>query len=50
MSYEQRRHGRGGGDRRREERRMPETEEQKLRNLIIRIGDNAVSSTDLPTS
>lgn len=48
MSYEQRRHGRGGGDRRREDRRMPETEEQKLRNLIIRIGDNAVSWTDLP--
>lgn len=43
MSHERRRYG--GGDRRRDERRIPETEEQKLRNQIVRLGDNAVSSS-----
>lgn len=47
MSYDRRGRygggGGGGGDRRRDERRMPpETEEQKLRNSILRLGDNQV--------
>lgn len=47
MSYDQpRRHGRGGYHNRRDRddrRPPPETEEQKLKNLIIKIGDSSVS-------